>query len=453
MIDLTHEQIKTDLINDFLMDEEEAEFLATKSLSDINKTLQSVYQHELTSLSQPSTKTAWLINQLSSVDFKTEHLHLYELIDAGLSKYLTDNNITIENLNSLPLSENTIHHNATNISINGSDPLVKIISLSIQGILSDSDFHDDQDINNMLVDIDEQYHAENPQLSMQNNDLTDHDKNDLGIKVEVAGETIKNDPLSMSLNDPDFYDLFTNHPTPNDQSWNTILSDIKFQFDFNDTQMANLDTKLAIFSTICSSEENNPDWLAMAIQQRIEFCLEIFNSSSLTELDIQDSIEKNLAILREKTMGLTIKNNSGNNYENGFTTTLFDHNNEFVGNLQLFGENHEGGSFIQFKINKEYSELSLEKLLLLNTIWVSNLEQVNYDPSNEIINSSVATSLAKSLVNSELINYYNGCYFITTKGEDLLKERHFTKITETNTSPKKARLHKKASSNSAIQTQ
>lgn len=447
MVNLTHQQIKSDLINDFSMDENEAEFLATKSLSDINKTLQATYQQELTSLAQPSQSTGWLIKQIPGISFESEHIHLYELMDDGLKSYLDENGITIDALNSSPLTENTIHHNENNININGSEALVKIVSLSIQRVLKDSPHHDDLHIRNMVYDIDAQYQSNNPHLSKQNYDLTDLHKNQLGIKVLTAGETINNDPLSMCLNDPDFYDFYTDHPSANSPKWNDILHEIKFQFDFSDTQLAILDNKLSIFTTLYDSQEQNPDWKAMPINQRINFSLDVYNSSESTEDSIEEAINSHIKSLRNKTLGLTLKNNSGNEYSTGYTTTLVDENSEYVASLELYGsmESTDEESFTKFKTSSDYADQGLEKVLLLQALYIANLDQVSFNPYQQLMDSIVAKPMLRVLSNANLINYHNDSYFVTPAGEKFLNDRDFNCITQSlSTQPKTSSIKKKS---------
>ena len=440
---VTEDQIKQDLISDFGMSAEEAGILASQSVADTNNKITETYNQQLGFMVDPSSNSHWIIDNISSVKFNTAQAGLYEILDQSIDEYLSTNNLTLADLNSVKSSANTITHNMNNIFIDGDEIQVKFISLALQQYLSNSDPESDEYNNlhfkDLYFDIDNQYQIHNADLSDQNFDLTDAHKNNLGIKVPVAGKTKKNNPLLLSLNDPDFYDFFSFSPTPSSDKWNDKILEIKDQFDLSHSDISELEDKLYIFSLLYSEQEKNPDWIFLDMSKRMDLVESTYNHmiSISGDLDydhlIETAIDFTVNKLRTQSLGLAIKTNSGTNYADGFTVTVIDSKNEYLGSIELYQDPETLEPYTSLKINQNddnpYADIGLENLMLLKAISVAEDNSVTFNPLQNLIDlNHITRPISRRLEKANLINQHNGSLTLTPYGEKQLEDRNFLTI-------------------------
>jgi hypothetical protein len=431
---ITEAQIKHDLVSEFGMSEEEATVLATQSVADTNSSIKKAYLQELSSLSDPGVNFTSIVYNIDSLKFSTDYAELYDILNESIGDFMAVNNITLADLNTQSPTDKIIIHDMNSVYLEGNEAQLKFISLALRSHLKSNQL-ENRHYEDLCFDIDEQYKLLNPDLAEHNYDLTDAHKNKFGIKVMEAGATIKNDPLTLSLNDPDFYDFFTDSPTLSSAKWNENLTEIKFQFDLTDEQVAELEVKLYIYSLLHSEQTRNPDWIFLEISKRVELSQQVYNSiDSLNE----DNFEQNVAIsisnrlseLRDKTSGLILKTNSGSAYDDGFTVSITDDAGEYVASIELYNSTDDSDPYTNIKISSDFAadDSGYDRLLVLKAISMHEDELVGYNPCPQIMDSAVLQPAIRTLRKAKLISSNDESFALTPLGEKYLAERDFQSI-------------------------
>jgi len=260
------------------------------------------------------------------------------------------------------------------------------------------------------------------------------------LSSESSPEKPQVDHMTKVLDDPEYYDFFTDSPSLGVGQWNDNLITIRDELGISNEDLPELENQLYIFSLLYDGQNKNPDWILLEMSKRIALTKEIYSSIDSLGADnfdenINTAISSNIADLRSKTMGLILKTNSGSEYEDGFTVTIMNYAGhmrgaEYVASLELYGSTEATDPYTNIKISSDYEsdDTGYDRMLVLKAISMHEDRMVGYNPCAQLMDSDVLQPAIRILRKAGLITYYNDSFFLTEQGESYLNDRDFDAI-------------------------
>ena len=404
------DEIARDLNKDFNFTKMDSILAASESHSRLQGRIADVYNNGLSEISTGRLKGE-LIGSLAGIEIDYDSKEQEDIFELALQEYLHNNNISISDINT-NMDNNNISTNPDGlISIRSKGSLApKIMSVALQEYISRNESIDvDVEMVNFYSNIDKDYKTYNPELEDGNFDYTDAHKNQLGIEVIKAGETINNNLLYRVMQDEDAQDIVNGAEHAGlsaAEKAGEIMSAMDFAYndendpyfdEFKDT----LEQRLLVFIEATQRSRVIDELpLIKKVQVTENIYKRLGSLDSTSDNSYQESlllfIQQDSTNYQEEALdNVSIRIHSGSNFENGFTSEIKNTKEEVVASVSFTDDD-----LVEIKVNQENNIYgsNVGKIALISAIKdYKERDQGSFNPIPQILNPDPSLPTAKKL--------------------------------------------------------